>query len=437
MVAPNERRRTTMSDAKLTWDGAQRPIKLVADYLTHRMAQYHVASNGFTFPDNDQARIAGFIGELSEDEQRNLVERQQSTKSNQEIAAELLLDVPDDMKVPRPKTLPTAVQRVGDLSRDHTLKQVCSAIMSCTGDDTELRRLCTAFFSPKLDYEERENAIAVIKQWLWLVKRNLAGLPELYHIMPIFWSKQGGGKSTTIFRLLEPLKTAWRKDNFALFADPFAALRMHYAYAIFLDEMAKVERAGAASLKEAVSNSHIPGRGMWSDAVRSKIRRASFIAATNEPPPHGLTDTRGARRFFSIRCRDEKPEGEIKAIFDSFNAVEIWRCVDHKGPAPLLHEAGRWAKVQDEQNKTVRATSLFEDFWTEYTAPATSDTRLGFSDIQRAYKAYLVDVRNINREPTPNHTVLREYLETLSCEVGSHANLFYAKGRVITGGPSA
>ena len=61
--------------------------------------------------------------------------------------------------------------------------------------------------------------IAVVKHFVWQVKRKLIGLPVDHHIMPILFGKSGGGKSVAIHKLVEPLKELTLETNMSVFQD--------------------------------------------------------------------------------------------------------------------------------------------------------------------------------------------------------------------------
>lgn len=249
-------------------------------------------------------------------------------------------------------------------------------------DDSELRRWLKEMVEWKSD-EKFELHVAVMKHWIWLVQRQIMGLPTSWHMMPIFWGGQGGGKSVQIERLLKPLGSFADKATFAIFSDPFGAKTMHYTFALFLDEMAGVSRADAGRIKTLISSDYIGGRNMHSDDPRKLARNASFIAATNDPEPHGLGDTTGNRRFFSIECKSTRVVGARKELFDSIDYMKIWKCVDYQSAPltlPLLHEV----EVAQAETALEDPFKEFMDQCTEFD-PASS-VKAGV--LQRRYKEF-------------------------------------------------
>ena len=293
-------------------------------------------------------------------------------------------------------------------------------------DDAELRRWLKELMVPVPD-EEFENCVCVMKHWIWLVQRHITGLPTSWHMMPIFWGGQGGGKSFQIERFLKCLGAFHDKATFAIFTDPFGMKTMHYTFALFIDEMAGVSRAEAGRIKTLMSSDYIGGRNMHSDDPRKLARNASFIAATNDPPPHGLGDTTGNRRFYSIECKSERVEGPRQELFDSIDYMKIWKCVDYQSEAVVLPVL---KSVQMTQELTAQEDP-FKEFIEECTEcdPAA---RVSASDLSDAYGQFLVKRNWKNR--VPHRKELRMLVERYTgVEAVNPQNRLYFKGLRLVG----
>ena len=73
--------------------------------------------------------------------------------------------------------------------------------LKCTEENLdEVRKFVKA-----LKGEEAELDITVVAHWLWQIKRKMRGLDPSYHIMPIFYGKQKGGKTVALNKLIAPI----------------------------------------------------------------------------------------------------------------------------------------------------------------------------------------------------------------------------------------
>ncbi len=257
----------------------------------------------------------------------------------------------------------STVRAVAKEGRKQALETVVERlVVPARTDDSALRGWLKEVLIEDMAEEEFENCVVVMKQWMWLVQKALLGRAQQWHIMPIFWGGQGGGKSTQVSKLLAPLGDFWAKNTFQVFMGQFDALPMHWNYALFLDEMGSASKAEAARVKMCIDSPIIPGRGMFTDEGRRLVRNASFIAATNEPPPHGLMDTTGGRRFYSLECRSTPVIGERAAFFNGIDYKTLWWCVDPNAPAPVLE---RREQIAIKQHVTNRAPGSIERFLDE------------------------------------------------------------------------
>ena len=314
------------------------------------------------------------------------------------------------------------VKQIAHERRTAAIQTVCESLLvppRC--DDSELRKWLFEMMV-STDVEDQENALAVMKHWLWLVERQLLGLELSWHMMPIFWSGQGGGKSFQIRDLLKPLGFLWRKATFQVVVGQFDSMPMHYNYALFFDEMASVAHADAAKLKYAIDAEVVPGRNMHDDSGRKITKNSLFICATNDPPPHGLGDTTGNRRMFSIETKTTRVNGtERQHIFDSVDYLKIWQCVDPNGPSPIL---GRFEIIRGKQEE-VKLQSVLEQYITDHLVP--SEDYIMLSDIQVELSTYAAQ-RGWRHFKSPGQLELRFQLQANGLTCVNHGNRWKLKG---------
>jgi len=385
---------------RINLDAGRGIEKLVTQWLQHHRVTYSVSTNSFRWMNRDYS-------------QKELVDQVHLS----------LVYQGDRIKT---KLLAAALKQIAVAKREQAIQglvqQLCRAPRTT---DAELRAWMREMLVAGISEEEYENCVTVLKHWLWLVQRQLLGLRQDWHIMPIFWGAQGGGKSTQVQNLLKPLGSFQKEETFRIFIDQFAALPMHWSYVLFLDEMASAEKAEATAIKRAISSPEIPGRGMYSDDGRRLVRNASFIACTNRAPTHGLEDSTGGRRFYSLPCRATPVTGARREFFSTVNYMNLWCCVDPQGPAPL---DARRDQISARQNEVNRARSIYEDFIADCLDKAEDDERMPIAEFKRRISDYVTLSKKKNE--IPSGAKLRIELEALGYRCTNTGNTLRVHGLV-------
>lgn len=184
--------------------------------------------------------------------------------------------------------------------------------------------------------------VAVMRQFLWCVKRKMAGLRVEHHIMPILQGPQGSGKSRAIRALLEPLQELWKPCAASMLTDARETPSLATYYVGFWDEMEGVEKVAAEALKQTITAEEKAHRPLHTNRDAIVPVRCSFIAATNEEVAGLVGDTTGSRRFYAIKTADRCDWETINAI----DYVELWRSVDESEEAPLVAHLDEIREVQ-------------------------------------------------------------------------------------------
>lgn len=283
--------------------------------------------------------------------------------------------------------------------------------------DAALRAWCAQLFPEDTEAEEFENRICILKQWMWQVGKAVAGEKQQWHVMPIFWGPQGGGKSFQIQRLISPIAPFALNQTFRVFMGQFDALPMSTNYVLNLDEMGGVKHSEANRVKECISADYLAGRKIHSQHGHKLMRTASFIASSNDPPPHGLVDMTGARRFYSLKCRGGRVDGARAEFFNIVDPLDFWHCVDYKGEAPIKARLEAIAQVQNVINRT---QSPLERFIDDECNP-TEGEHEELKTLQAAYSEYCRRTRL--HVPIPSQKQLETELVALGYEIVNHAGV--------------
>jgi predicted P-loop ATPase len=287
-------------------------------------------------------------------------------KPMEELFAELAIDGQKaggglrDEKLRQAMTLWLAEQR------RQVIEQLRQAIAHRPGlEDHEVRRWVRAVTG-----QERPLDVAVVKHFLWQVKRKLHGLPVERHLMLVVHGKQNGGKSRAIQELYGPLKelTDFLADLTAL-GDERQAYRQGQYYITMCDEMGKGERVCMDALKNRITADVLRWRVLGTNMTGSAVNKSTFIGAINPDLRDVLRDPTGMRRFYQMEAVDVL---DWKAI-NSINYAELWCSVDPAAESPIVTVLDELQKAQED----LRAKDAVEEWLDEHCELGKAWTKSG------------------------------------------------------------
>lgn len=168
--------------------------------------------------------------------------------------------------------------------------------------------------------------LAVMKHVLWQIKRKDANSRVVHHLCPIFFGKQGGGKTTAVEKLLSPI---WDyvlefKPDEAVDPRNFNALSNNLV--CFFDEMANMSRVEMESMKNLITSPTLTYRPLHTNSMARVPQSCTFIGCSNKSISEIIYDPTGMRRFYEYTCKDI-------ADFNVINSIDydaIWNSIDGK-----------------------------------------------------------------------------------------------------------
>lgn len=205
--------------------------------------------------------------------------------------------------------------------------------------------------------------VAILKHFIWQVKRKISGMEVDHHIMPILFGKSGAGKSVAVQKLIQPLLDFALTSSMSALKDRFGKRQLSRNFIMFFDELEGVGSVDVNSLKHIITAPCIEWREMHSEAIKSSPQNCTFIGCSNDPVRDRIQDSTSARRFWQINCQD-KIDWEIINYLDY---ESIWKSIDESLPSPIIPLIGEINKIQ---NRELRATNLIEDWLTTSCIPA-------------------------------------------------------------------
>lgn len=235
--------------------------------------------------------------------------------------------------------------------------------------------------------------IAILKHFIWQVKRKFFGLPVAHHIMPIFTGAQGTGKSTAILKLIEPIKSLCLNGQPVSFVTDerhYSTLGKHYV--VFFDEMSKAENTDIDRLKQIITATALDYRPLHTNVTTKVAQNCTFLGAANKDIRDLIRDVTGMRRFYQIAVNGQlilkKDLKDFHSLINSCDSILIWRAIDENRSETYLEDV-----IEDvrERQQEIRPLSSIEEFLIE------SELRPGhhakaFTELYLQYKEFCSSV---------------------------------------------
>lgn len=223
---------------------------------------------------------------------------------------------------------------------------------------------------------------AVMKHFLWQVKRKLAGLPVEQHMMPVLFGRSGAGKSVAVSRLIEPLRAMALQTDMSIFSDPFSRRAFARNFLVFFDELQGSDNADVNTMKQIITAPIIEWRAMRSERVMSAPQNSTFIGCSNDPVRDRIKDPTSSRRFWQINCADQIDWQAINSI----DYLALWRSIDEKAASPILAHLSEIRKIQETE---IRAKDIVEQ-WIDESCEIVSfdESALTTSELYDSFKEF-------------------------------------------------
>lgn len=269
----------------------------------------------------------------------------------------------------------------------------------------------------------------VMAHWIWLVKRNLNGLPVVYHIMPIVASpqlmgarKQGGGKSTAIGKLIEPVypvSTTLRMDQVS---DERSFTTFNTYLIGFLDEMAGADKVEIEEFKRIVTADILMYRPMRTNTQVQIKNLCSFIGASNNSLNDIIKDTTGMRRFFPINALETLNH----ELINSINYNELWQGIDEKKERGYFETVLPQVLAIQEKVSVKDELELFIEDFNLY--PKLESTEI---NVRTVFDAYIIQAKNFGNKYPLKFQNFYKRLESIGLTVSERRDDKRARYRTV------
>lgn len=186
-------------------------------------------------------------------------------------------------------------------------------------------------------------ATAVIKKFMWQVKRKARNLSVTNHLMPVLTGAQGKGKTEFVKAMSKPLLDFRREVDFEMLTDG-KTTDIWGAMILFIDEMGFFSKADVDKVKNVITTDNLSIRTMRQNHSAVIRNCATLIGCSNKALDLLIRDDTGVRRFAELTWRND-PDWEAS------NAIDwklLWTSVDEHGEDPVI-AAGLMGTLREQQ----------------------------------------------------------------------------------------
>jgi hypothetical protein len=232
-------------------------------------------------------------------------------------------------------------------------KKLCEKIKFSGIEDLSLLEKFALALTGKTD----PTTIGVLAHFLWSIKRRLMGLETVFQIMPIILGKQEAGKSYSVDKLLDPIKTLKLEMPLNEVIDPRNQLAFSRKFAIVINEMAGAQKTDVEKLKNLITTKNNDVRKLHTNTVIKAQQNTSLIGTTNKPVAEIINDPTGMRRFFEIRSLDLLDWPVIQTL----DYISLWKGINETRERGYYEEHRAGIQENQARLKGIDEIQIFLD----------------------------------------------------------------------------
>jgi hypothetical protein len=278
------------------------------------------------------------------------------------------------------------------IDKDHQYKDETNEKLKHDGTDADLQvKELLGILNIETDLDL---SCAVVKHWLWLVKRRLLDRTVNDELMVALMSAQGVGKSFITRKLAEPLGDYYAEADLTSLADTREVSKWSRYYIINFEELSKSGGAQAnghftpktaEAVKKVLTQEDFVTRAMRSHKQFRHKRTFTAWATTNVSIVEVLGDETGMRRFFEIVSKQEAGVQFDHDRVGKYSFLALWKAIDEDLERGYLYSGSEhWTQLQEVQ-KTYIPKSQIDLFMSDgplKPADDMSDARHALSPLE-------------------------------------------------------
>lgn len=223
--------------------------------------------------------------------------------------------------------------------------------------------------------QRQEIVNAVMRHFIWQVKRKLLGLPVVWPIWINYYGGSSLGKTTMINDIGKPLKDfAIMTTITELLDEERQVMKLCSTYFINIDELTvetknpyvedgSLTKSQNAALKKLLTQEKSRTRNMGGQSQSTRRYTFSVISSANEHLYDIIYDDKTMRRYYELVCQRDKIDDYTKLDELKQHIMALWKSVDeNKNDGYLNPACDVWAEIQAEQ-LTYYPTNTNTRYW--------------------------------------------------------------------------
>lgn len=206
-----------------------------------------------------------------------------------------------------------------------------------------------------------ELQIAVLRHVMWQVKRKIYDKRVVHHLCPLFFGKQGGGKSTAISKLVEPINPYIIDFSPHEATDPRNVSALNENYICLFDELAGMKFMEMETFKKVITADTLTYRPLYTNMTARCSQNTTFIGTSNKSLSDNINDSSGLRRFYEYRCLDKMEH----SVINNIDYVAMWLGIDEnlergyiESVIEELQEHQQQAQIEDEVQQFIKEQEI-------------------------------------------------------------------------------
>lgn len=228
------------------------------------------------------------------------------------------------------------------------------------------QQYCT-FFLKEPDFGE-----ACYRKAIWQIKRKLFDLPVKQVHFFVMIGAQNAGKTWTsraMFAAIEELVAECSLQD----ALDDRQMDLPTMYALFIDELARLDRVDSASLKTFITGEGASRRPMRTNSAEKVKYNATLFATSNTSLDLLIYDNSGMRRYVEIHTKtreDTDMDNRWFNYIEPFDWLSLWRSVDMYAEDPLISKFENRLTQKQEAIRSMSNTEAWaREFYYEIEPP--------------------------------------------------------------------
>ena len=217
------------------------------------------------------------------------------------------------------------------IAKNQRIKEIIKLVNGqVISKEDEWKRLANACFVISEECP-LEYCIAVLKKFIWQVKRKMNKLPVTRHLAIVITGEQEKGKTTFMELFLSVLSDVATQVSFKDVTDD-RNIDIWSRYVLVTDEMSYASKADIETLKRTISAQTLTRRILYTNGTVEVRQNATFIGASNKLLSQMIFDPTGMRRFAALPWRSDA----LWEVINEMDWLGLWNSVDAFADDPIL-----------------------------------------------------------------------------------------------------